>query len=159
MYFYAAFAILFGTLSQIHNTHTNNTKIIEISTDIILEKKLDIELQNNTNQQKIIQAKENNNIDSHQQYLNLTDLIYENNNLNYEFFNIVKQREFIKNHMNKYLDKFDLLNNCYYKYLIFICCYIYLNVFNRNKLNYVPNVTLFFKLNKRLTSDADNNLL
>jgi hypothetical protein len=64
-------------------SHTNNTKIIEISTDIILEKELDNKITDNINQRKIIQAKENNNIDNHRQYLNLTDLIYENNNLNY----------------------------------------------------------------------------
>ena len=105
-------------------SHTCNTKIIEVHTDFELEKESKIK---NVNQRKIIQAKENNSINNYQEYLNLTDLIYENSNLNYEFFDLAKQREFIKNNFEKYLDKYDLLYNCYYKYIIFICCYIYLN--------------------------------
>ena len=105
-------------------SHTCNTKIIEVHTDFILEKESKMI---NVNQRKIIQAKENNSINNYQEYLNLTDLIYENSNLNYEFFSVAKQREFIKNNFEKYLDKYDLLYNCYYKYIIFICCYIYLN--------------------------------
>lgn len=142
-------------------SNTSNTKIIEVSTNIILEKELEVKTTNN-NQQKIIQAKENNNIDNYQQYLNVTDLIYENNNLNYEFFNIIKQREFIKNYMDKYLDKFDLLNNCYYKYLIFICCYIYLNggIYISNDIQLSTNINnINIQKNSYFINEDDNVLL
>ena len=139
-------------------SHIKNTKIIEVDTDIEL-KKLE---EYNINQIKVIQAKENNNIDNHQEYLNLTDLIYENTNLNYEFFNIVKQREFIKNNFDKYLDIFDLLNNCYYKYLVFICCYIYLNggIYISNNAQLLTNINdLNIQHNSYFIDKDDNELL
>lgn len=139
-------------------SNIKNTKIIEVNSDFEL-KKLE---EYNINQIKVIQAKENNNIDNHREYLNLTDLIYENTNLNYEFFNIVKQREFIKNNFDKYIDKFDLLNNCYYKYLVFICCYIYLNggIYISNNAQLLTNINdLNIKYNSYFIDKDDNELL
>lgn len=117
-----------------------NTKIIEINTSIILEKN-----NNTTNNSKIIiQAKSNNLFENHHQYLNYTNLIY-NNNINYLFFNNTDQRKFIKNNFSRYLDKYDLLCEADIKYIIFICCYIYLNggLFihcDISLLNYTSNI-------------------
>ena len=142
-------------------SHIKNTKIIEVNTDIELQKLEEYNI-NKINKIKVIQAKENNNIDNHCEYLNLTDLIYENTNLNYEFFNIVKQREFIKNNFDKYLDIFDLLYNCYYKYLIFICCYLYLNggIYISNNVKLLTNINnINIEQNSYFIDEDDNELL
>jgi hypothetical protein len=109
-------------------SHTKNTKIIEVNTDFELKKLEEF----NINQMKVIQAKENNDIDNHREYLNLTDLIYENTNLNYEFFNIVKQREFIKNNFEKYIDKFDLFYHLgHHNYMLSMRVYD-IHIFNKS---------------------------
>jgi hypothetical protein len=139
-------------------SHTKNTKIIEVDTDFELKKLEEF----NITQIKVIQAKEDNNINTHQEYLNLTDLIYENTNINYEFFNIIKQREFIKNNFEKYIDKFDLFYNCYYKYLIFICCYLYLNggIYISNNIQLLININdINIEKNSYFIDSDDNELL
>jgi hypothetical protein len=114
-------------------SNDRNTKILEINTNIILEKNNNTNIIlkkyniNNYPIKTIIQAKSNNSFDNHRQYLNFTDLIYNNNNIDYLFFNNTEQRKFIKNNFAQYLDNYDLLYDCNVKYIIFICCYIYLN--------------------------------
>jgi hypothetical protein len=137
-------------------SNNRNTKIIEIHTNIELEKDNII---NNTTK-IIIQAKLNNSFDNHRQYLNFTDLIYNNNNIDYLFFNDMEQRKFIKNNFMNYLEKYDLLSTCNVKYIIFICCYIYLN----GGLFIHPDISLFNYISNINTKnnyslDQNNELL
>jgi hypothetical protein len=62
--------------------------------------------------------------------------------------------------MDKYLDKFDLLNNCYYKYLIFICCYIYLNggIYISNHIQLSTNINnINIQKNSYFIDNDDND--
>ena len=100
-------------------------KIIEIYTNIKLYKNDD-----NNNEffdKNIIQCDKNNIIDNNIKFLNFTNIIDNNININYVFFNIYEQREFIKDNSKKYLNLFDLIKDDEIKNIIFICNYLYIN--------------------------------
>ena len=104
----------------------HENKIIEIYTNVKLYKNDD----NNDSKvfdKNIIQCDKNNIIDNNIKFLNFTNIIDNNININYVFFNIYEQREFIKDNSKKYLNLFDLIKDDEIKNIIFICNYLYIN--------------------------------
>lgn len=100
-----------------------NTKVIDIYVDIILIKKIE----NYIDKKKIIQISEKKKIDNFENYLNFSNIIDNNINLDYIYFSEDEQRMFIKKNSNEYLDTYDILKEKDLRNMIFICNYLYLN--------------------------------
>lgn len=100
-----------------------NTKIIDIYVDIKLNKKI----MNYTDNKKIIQISNKKKFENFKNYLIFTNIIDNNINLDYIYFNEADQRIYIKNNCNEYLDTYDLLKEKDLRNMIFICNYLYLN--------------------------------
>jgi len=106
-------------------SNNTNIKIIEIKTDIKLEKNLNSI--NIINKDSIIQASNTNNFLDYKNYLYFTNLIYTNHYFNYFFFDNITQRKFIKYYFKERLKYYDLIKNINIKNIFFICLYLYIN--------------------------------
>jgi hypothetical protein len=90
-------------------------KIIEIYTKTKLIKS---EISYITDKKILLNGNINNN------YINL---IFNNTNIEFIYYDDIYKREFIKNNYNTILDLYDLYKDVNFKYIIFVCIYIYIN--------------------------------
>jgi hypothetical protein len=133
-----------------------NSKIIDFYTFIKIYQNID----NFLTMRKIIQINDSNKIDNYNQYLNLTQIIDLNTNIDYIFYNPDEQRIFIKNNCKSYLDIYDSLKNNDLKNMIFICNYLFLNGGFYVGLNVNLKISIYelYKKNKNIYL-LNNNLL
>jgi len=133
-----------------------NSKIIDFYTFIKICQNID----NFSTTRKIIQTHESNKIYDYNKYLNFTQIIDLNTNVDYNFYNPDEQRIFIKNNCKSYLDIYDSLKNNDLKNIIFICNYLFLNggFYVGLNVNLKISVSELYKKNKNIYL-LNNNLL
>jgi hypothetical protein len=133
-----------------------NSKIIDFYTFIKICKNID----NFSTTRKIIQIYESNKIYDYNKYLNFTQIIDLNTNIDYNFYNPDEQRIFIKNNCKSYLDIYDSLKNNDLKNMIFICNYLFLNggFYVGLNINLKISISELYKKNKNIYL-LNNNLL
>jgi len=104
-------------------SNDQNSKIIDFYTHVKIEHEID----NFTVMRKIIQVHESNKIDNYEKYLNFTQIIDLNTNIDYYFYNPTEQRNFLDNNCKKYVDIYDSLKDNNLKNIVFVCNYLFLN--------------------------------
>ena len=97
-----------------------DSKIMEIYTDITLIKDI-------RNQQESKYLIHTDKPSTYSEFLNFTNIIDNNIKIEYRFFDIPKQRIFIKTYFNDAISEYDSIKNKYVKNMFFICKYLYLN--------------------------------
>jgi hypothetical protein len=161
-------------------SNSSCTKEMDISTTIKLNKNI----LNYVDKNKIIIINESNTLSNYNDFLNYSNILDNNINYNILFFNVSEQRKFIKNSCNNYYDLFNSIKDTNIRNMIFICNYLYIhggyyislninllskisdiigshmnNIYLLNKNNIILDILFSSKNNNEILHYLDNLLL